>query len=137
MKRLLIATFIFSLAIDANSYPIKNYKSEQNSYVSAMETCQSVLKEQLTNDPLLKTTQRGNTTYEKFNHQLVCTSGSDKPKSKKGYVKGTIYYQEIEKSIYQDETIKVPSDSKEVIFFATYPRYENYSIRELERELKR
>jgi len=24
-----------------------------------------------------------------------------------------------------------------VLFFATYPRYENYSIRELERELKR
>ena len=137
MKRLLIATFIFSLAIAANSYPIKNYKSEQKSYVSAMETCQSVLKEQLTNDPFLKTTQRGNTTYEKFNHQLVCTSGSDKPKSKKGYVKGTIYYQEIEKSIYQDETIKVPSDSRVVLFFATYPRYENYSIRELERELKR
>ena len=82
MKRLLVATFIFSLAIDANSYPIKNYKSEQNSYVSAMETCQSVLKEHLTNNPSFKTKQIGNTTYEKYNHQLVCTSGSDKPKSK-------------------------------------------------------
>ena len=82
MKRLLIATFIFSLAIDANSYPIKNYKSEQKSYVSAMETCQSVLKEQLTNDPFLKTTQIGNTTYEKFNSNINCNSPVwiDKPR---------------------------------------------------------
>ena len=137
MKRFLLIPFVFCLAIDAYAYPINNYDSKQKSYVSAMETCQSVLKEQLTNDPFLKTTQRGNTTYEKFNHQLVCTSGSDKPKSKKGYVKGTIYYQEIKKSKYQDETIKVQSDSRDELFFATYPRYENYSIRELERELKR
>ena len=54
-----------------------------------METCQSVLKEHLTYNPSFKTKQIGNTTYEKYNHQLVCTSGSDKPKSKKGYVKGT------------------------------------------------
>ena len=137
MKRFLLFPFVFCLAIDAYAYPINNYESEQKSYVSAMETCQRVLKEYLTNDPFFKTTQIGNTTYRQYNHQLVCTSGSKKPKSKKGYVKGTIYYQEIKKSIYKDETVEVLSDSKNTMFFATYPKYENYSIRELERELKK
>ena len=137
MKRFLLFPFIFCLAIDAYAYPINNYESEQKSYVSAMETCQRVLKEHLTNDPFFKISQIGNSTYRQYNHQLVCTSGSDKPKSKKGYVKGTIYYQEIKKSIYKDEIVEVPSDSKTTIFLATYPRYENYSIRELERAIKK
>ena len=137
MKRLLLTPFIFCLVIDAYAYPGNNYQREQKSYVSAMETCQRVLKEHLTNEPFFKTRQIGNSTYRQYNHQLVCTSGSDKPKSKKGYVKGTIYYQEIKKSIYKDEIVEVPSDSRMQLFFATYPRLENYSIRELERLLRR
>ena len=138
MKNLLLPLLAaLALPTAVNADQINSYETEQKSYVSAMETCQRVLKEHLSNDPFFKAMQIGDSTYSKFNHQLVCTSGSKKPKSKIGYIKGSIYYQEIEASTYEGETVKIPSDSESQLFFATYPRYENYSIRELERALKR
>ena len=58
-------------------------------------------------------------------------------KSKIGYIKGSIYYQEKEIYTSNGKTVEIPSDSESQLFFATYPRYENYSIRELEKALKR
>jgi len=138
MKRLLLP-LLAALALPnvVNSYPTNNYETEQKSYVSAMETCQKVLKQHLSNDPFFKEKQIGDSSYRKFNHQLVCTSGSKKPKSKIGYIKGSIYYQEKEIYTSNGKTVEIPSDSESQLFFATYPRYENYSIRELERALKR